>query len=268
MSSRVDILDEEESLTRPFAGALGLHVGVVLAIMLGAWLGRASESFGAKDVGGAVGIEAVDKIPIPHSGPVNPVANDTQSQVPQQPAPPVAREREEKKSSPNAVPLKMPEPKKKTAPTPSTPQRFRPFDELEKNQIYSKSPPQVSSPMYSPAAGSGQIGTGIHTTLGDRFAAYSDSIRRIVAQNWRTGDVDPQLHSAPAVIATFNLLRDGSVANLQLLQSSGIPSLDASVQRAIRDSSHGSGSALTFPPLPDAYGKDSATVEFQFELKR
>ena len=43
-----------------------------------------SEMFGAKDAGGgAIGVEAVNTIPLLHSGAQNPLANDTQSQVPQ-----------------------------------------------------------------------------------------------------------------------------------------------------------------------------------------
>jgi TonB family protein len=73
--------------------------------------------------------------------------------------------------------------------------------------------------------------------------------------------VDARIQTAPIVIATFDLMRDGSVKNLQLLQRSGISSLDSSVQRAILDAS-------PFPPIPPGFDRDSAKVEFQFELKR
>jgi TonB family protein len=62
------------------------------------------------------------------------------------------------------------------------------------------------------------------------------------------------------VIATFELLRDGSVRNLAILQGSGISTLDFSVRRAIQDS--------RFPPIPAGFDKDYAKVEFTFELKR
>lgn len=69
--------------------------------------------------------------------------------------------------------------------------------------------------------------------------------------------------TAPVVIATFDLMRSGTVTNLKLLQTSGIASLDNSVQRAILD-------ANPFPPIPPAGCTDrsSARVEFDFELKR
>jgi TonB family protein len=63
------------------------------------------------------------------------------------------------------------------------------------------------------------------------------------------------------VIADFDLMRDGSIRNLRLLQSSGISSLDFSVQRAIQDSS-------PLPPIPAGFPRSYASVEFWFELKR
>jgi TonB family protein len=56
-------------------------------------------------------------------------------------------------------------------------------------------------------------------------------------------------------------MRDGSVKNFRILQRSGNSELDYSVQRAILEAS-------PFPPIPLGYDKDSAHVEFWFELKR
>ena len=73
--------------------------------------------------------------------------------------------------------------------------------------------------------------------------------------------MDARIQTGPTVIATFELMRDGSVRNVQLLQTSNIPSLDSSVKRAILDAS-------PFPPIPAGFERDSAKVEFWFELKR
>jgi TonB family protein len=97
--------------------------------------------------------------------------------------------------------------------------------------------------------------------LGNRFPGYAQQIQELIARKWRTGDVDPNLQSAPTVIATFDLMRDGTTRNIKLLQRSGILSLDFSVQRAIQDAS-------PFPPIPAGYDKDSVPVEFWFVLKR
>jgi len=74
-------------------------------------------------------------------------------------------------------------------------------------------------------------------------------------------EVDASLRTAPVVIATFDLMRDGSTRNVKILQRSGNLSLDNSVQRAILDAS-------PFPPIPAGFEHDFARVEFWFELKR
>ena len=255
-----DILDQPEPLNRSFVAALTLHVTLVGGMGIYGWVSTHHESFGAQNAGGgAIGIEAVKSIPLLHSGAQNPVANDTESQVPQQPAKPIEREKEEK-VSPNAVALKM---KKKRLPAyvASERQKFRPFDQIDQNQVFAKEAPQVSNPLFSALPGSGRIGTGANTTLGTRFAGYAQQIQQLVAQKWHTGDVAASVQTAPVVIASFDLMRDGSIRNPRIIQRSGISALDYSAQRAILEAS-------PFPPIPPGFDKDSAHVEFTFELKR
>jgi TonB family protein len=123
-------------------------------------------------------------------------------------------------------------------------------------------PQALSSPMYSEAPGSGQVGTTANTTLGSRFAGYAAQIRTLVAQQWRTSGIDQRLQNPPQVIVTFELMRNGTIRNLRLLQKSGNSALDLSVLRAIEDA------AAPFPPIPPGFEKDYAKVEFTFELKR
>jgi len=82
-----------------------------------------------------------------------------------------------------------------------------------------------------------------------------------VAEKWHTGDVDPRIKTAPPVIVTFDLQRDGSVRNVRVAQSSGNSVLDYSAQRAIYDAS-------PLPALPSGYERNDATIEFWFELRR
>jgi len=56
-------------------------------------------------------------------------------------------------------------------------------------------------------------------------------------------------------------MRDGRIRNLRIVQQSSISALDYSAQRAILEAS-------PFPPIPPGFDKDSAHVEFTFELKR
>ena len=255
-----DILDQPEPLQRAFLAALTLHVTLIAGIGIYGWMSRHGDMFGAQNAGGgAIGIEAVKSIPLVHSGEPNPVANDTESQVLQQPSKPIEQEKEEK-VSPKAVALKMKE-KRKPADVASEHQRFRPFKEIDQNQVFAKQAPQVSNPLYSAMPGSGRIGTGANTTLGTRFAGYGQQIQQLVAQKWHTGDVDARVQTAPVVIASFDLMRDGSIRNLRIVQQSGVSALDYSAQRAILEAS-------PFPPIPPGFDRDSAKVEFTFELKR
>jgi TonB family protein len=256
-----DIWDHRDPMRGGFLGALLLHAALIGGLGISSWFATHRDSFGSKDAGGmAVGIETVDSIPLIHHGATNPLTNDTDSEVPQEPVTKPQERVKAEKPPPDAVPLKTRKSKKIPAPEASERQKYRPISELEPNQLMSKSAPQISSPMFTAIPGSGQIGAGKNSLRGTIFADYGDRIQRIIEQNWNTGSVDARVRTAPVVTADFDLMRDGSVANLKLSQSSGIFTLDASVQRAILDAK--------FPPLPTGFPRNSASVEFSFELKR
>jgi outer membrane biosynthesis protein TonB len=244
---------------RSFVAATLLHGSLLGSFFLWNWMNANGPKFGDPNAGGAsVGIEAVDKIPLPHEGPPNPVAHNTESEAPQAPPEKVQQEKKEV-IPPDAVKLNLHEEKKKKATKEEIAKRHLPsFEKLEANQLTSRTPQQVSSPLYSQLPGTGQVGTGPHTTLGTRFAGYAQQIQELIARNWRTGDVTVQ--SGPVVVATFDLMKDGSIRNLALLQKSGIPSLDFSVRRAIE--------GVRFPPLPPGFDEPYAKCEFSFELKK
>ena len=261
--AHVDILDQRESLRAPFTGALMLHVGVIGGLVAYAWFLGQRELLGDPNAGGAaVGITVAKTIPLPHSGPQNPVAHDTQSQVPQEPA---KQERAKKEPPPpkNAVELKTKNAKQLRAKVQTQPQvrHFKPFDELDPNKIKSTQAPEVSSKLFSEVAGAGRIGAGLDTTLGSRFGEYAQRIQQMVAQKWHPGDVDSRVRTAPQVVATFELMRDGTAGRPRIVESSGITALDFSVQRAILEAS-------PFPPFPAGLDGKSTTVTFTFELKR
>jgi len=261
--AHADILDQHDSLRGPFTGALALHIAVVGGLAVYTFLLGHREQFGDPNAGGAaVGIQAVKSIPLPHSGPENPVAHDSASQAPPKPA---NQEKVKKELAPpkDAVALKSRTAKQLRAKVETQPQprHFKSFDELDPNKIKVQQAPAVSSPLYSDIAGAGRIGAGLDTTLGTRFGAYAQQIRELVARKWHPGDVDANIRSAPQVIATFELLRDGSIAKPVIVQSSGVKALDFSVQRAILEAS-------PLPPFPPGLEGKSTTVTFTFELKR
>jgi periplasmic protein TonB len=97
--------------------------------------------------------------------------------------------------------------------------------------------------------------------FGGRFSWYVDAVRNRVASNWLQSTVDPSLRWAPRAVVTFDILRNGGVANVQILQSSGNASVDASAMRAIQGSN-------PMQPLPNEYAGNKVSVEFWFDFRR
>jgi outer membrane biosynthesis protein TonB len=256
MSTSVLVRPDPKGLS--FAFAIGLHASLVGAYLLSNLIHSNSEKFGDPNAGGvSVGVEVVNKIPIPHQGKPNPLAADTESEAPQEVAKPIDRAQKEV-VPPDAVKLNLHEDKKKQAKEESVKRKFRPFDQLDSNQLTSKTPQAVSSPLFSQMPGSGRVGLGANTTLGTQYGAYAQQIQKLIADNWHTNDVTAQ--AAPPVVASFDLMKDGSIRNLTIVQTSRISSLDFSVRRAIE--------GVTLPPLPPGYPQSTAKCEFTFELKK
>jgi periplasmic protein TonB len=63
------------------------------------------------------------------------------------------------------------------------------------------------------------------------------------------------------VYITFDITRSGEPENIQIEQSSGVPSLDQSALRALQRID-------TFGPLPQGYSGSYVSVEFWFDYKR
>src|SRR5262249_34091389 len=111
--------------------------------------------------------------------------------------------------------------------------------------------PSVPYAQFSLGAGGATGGMGFSGPgggdFGGRFPWYVDAVRGRVASNWLQSTVDPALRWAPRAVVTFDVLRNGSVANVQVLQSSGNTSVDNSAVRAILSSN-------PLNPLPGEYG--------------
>ena len=97
--------------------------------------------------------------------------------------------------------------------------------------------------------------------FGSRFSWYVEAVQRRVSGNWLQSTIDPGISSAPRVIATFDILRDGTITNIQITRSSGNHSVDTSEVRAIRESS-------PLDRLPPGYSGSKVSVEFWFDFHR
>jgi len=277
--SHADILDQGERLRGYFWGSVLLHVGIAGALVAyNVVSNNPRMPWGSRQGGGfgSVSVNPVAQIPLPRSaGAENPVANPTKSEVPAPPKakPAVKPAPKTKAPEPDAISLKS----KKTAPThkkssedvpvhreqqaTTTPNKFRETQRDTPNQLYGSSGPALSSPMMG-KPGSGQLGYGNSTPFGEQLGWYANILQDHISQHWRTDDVPPQVRAAPQVIVTFALKRDGTIDGVpHIKQSSGIAALDYSAQRAVVE-------AAPFPQIPAQFPRNSAQVEFIFELRR
>lgn len=110
------------------------------------------------------------------------------------------------------------------------------------------------------AGGLGMSGPG-GGDFGSRFPNYVEAVQRRISGRWLQSTVDPSVRWAPRVVMTFQILRDGTIANIERVRSSGVDSVDRSALRAILDSS-------PLVPLPSEYNGGLVTVEFWFEFRR
>jgi protein TonB len=264
MSVRVDILDAPEPMGKWLAGSLALHLSLAAALFGFAWYeSRPRAQFGDINGGrvGSVAVNTISQIPIPRrSGPINPVANDTQSVAPTPPPKPKAKPAV-KPPDLDAIPIKSRNATKRASEAAAERNKYREQQQELPNQVYASKQAAVS-PQFG-VVGGGGVGVGTNSPFGQQFGWYANLLRDKVARNWRTNELDPRLHSAPQVVVTFTILRDGSVpvASVKVAQRSGNAALDYSAQRAILDSA-------PFPGLPPQYPRNDADVEFIFELRR
>ncbi|MFB3828018.1 MAG: TonB family protein [Bryobacteraceae bacterium] len=264
MPAHADILDQPERLGKGFVRSLALHLAVFAVIVLTPLIPVSRKQPWGSPMGGggsgAIAVNVVGKIPLPGlSGRVNPVANDTESQAP---APPPASkaQRKTRAPEPDAIPLKSRNAPNRPIPQSTSTNRWRASQQDARNQMYSSAGQALVSPLVG-QAGSGGVGIGSGTPFGARLGNYALILKQTVARNWNTSDIDPRIRTAPPVIVSFVLLRNGQVRNVRVTQRSGNGLLDMSAQRAIFDSA-------PFPPIPSDYEGNEATIEFWFYLNR
>jgi protein TonB len=113
--------------------------------------------------------------------------------------------------------------------------------------------------MFTQAPGGGGVGSGTGSPFGNRFGWYEQLLRERVASKWRSQELDARIRNKVAVM--FEIMRDGSIRNVKVSQSSGNFALDQSAQRAILMSN-------PLPPLPREFERDSALIEFWFALQQ
>jgi protein TonB len=258
MYQHADILDQQDSLGGPFVQSVLLHAAIAgVLIVSSITFEHSHQVWGSANTsaGTAVAINSVKTIPLPsRAGRINPVANDTESLVPE-------------KSTPKPEPKKQVEVPEKAVPLPSRFSKRQPRPQVSKvyrptpipeNQLLSHIGQAAASPMFE-KPGSGGAGVGVNSAFGNEFGAYADLVVQRVTQKWDTNGLAGQ--HLPMAVITFKISRDGSVKNPQIAQHSGNSTLDFSALRAVTD-------AGPFPPLPPNYRGSDADVELRFQLQR
>ncbi len=260
MARSLDILDERDPLTVPFIGSLLLHGCLAASLFMSwFWLNGKRDALGDPHPGGgpSYAVSPVHSIPIPQKqAPPNPVAHDTESIVPSAPA-----EKEIPKKAPPEPPVKdafQIQDKLKPQKEPPHPKQTYTVP-APPNQVYSRTQQAVSNPMYAAPAGSGQVGIGPNTVLGSRLGWYAQMIRDRLAQNWQTNGLSGRLQNAPAVIS-FHILRDGSIRDPRVVQTSGNLEIDNTALRAVYASN-------PLNPLPPQVAENDIVAEFTFNLR-
>lgn len=165
---------------------------------------------------------------------------------------------------PEAIPIPDKTAKVKKKPVVTATERKPQPEPQESNQIpYGEGGP-VSGPyaMFNAGGAKGGFGfTGGGGDFGSRFSWYVQGVQRKVSENWLKYEVDPSIREANRVYVTFDIARDGHPSNVQVEQSSGVPSLDRSAVYAVQRID-------TFGPLPGEYSGSKVSVEFWFDYKK
>jgi protein TonB len=119
---------------------------------------------------------------------------------------------------------------------------------------------------YSPTSGGGSSSASIQgqgsTDFATRYGWYIAAAKRKVAPNWNLLFLDPAARNSRTLhcVISFTIVRDGTVKNIRVEQSSGNSSWDTSGLRAIQSSS-------PFPPLPSDWTARDVSVLWDFPDK-
>ncbi len=126
--------------------------------------------------------------------------------------------------------------------------------------------PTIPMTSFAMGAGTTQAGLAFNGVgggdFGSRFSWYVEAVQRRISSNWLQSTVDPSVAYAPRVVVTFTILRDGTITNVQVTQSSNNYSVDSSATArgaAIRVRSH---------RCPPEYSGSNVNVEFWFDYHR
>lgn len=279
---RIHIDDQDQGLKTPLAWSLAFHSLLLVFLAVSTMVSRSGDSWAGSPGGGAISVKLVGGlagapagVPLPRPEVVTPsrVVDTTKGlykSVPQPKLKPPPDAKQIPEFTKEKQPRYITRPSKLLEDNTPPPQNAVPYGQGGSPSVpYSQSQSQSTSQTQSQF----NLGTGGTTTgglgfsgpgggdFGGRFAWYVDAVRNRVSSNWLQSTVDPSVRFAPRAVVTFDVLRNGGIANVQILQSSGNASVDNSAVRAILGSN-------PLNPLPGEYSGSKVSVEFWFDFKR
>jgi len=258
--------DRRDTLGGTLAVSAGLHM-VLFVVLVGYTI------FGAQFGGGwgknwgsgsATRIGAVASLPgVPLPAPLQTTHNTLASEnpglhqtEPQLKLPPVPKN------------LEIPIPKFKDAVKPEKAQRVnthiqkdKPVDADNAVPYGLGGQPAANYTQIVSGAGQGGLSFGEGGDFGERYGWYVASVRSRISGNWLLSTISPSILSAPRLYMTFTIQRDGSVTDVEVSQSSGVPEVDRSALRAVLASN-------PLPPLPRDYSGNRVKVNLYFDFRR
>jgi protein TonB len=262
VAANAEIYFEHDGWGRALAWSAVFHGAVMGAILVYSVViyGTSGGTWGAGGGGEAIGATLVTTVPIA----ANP--SDTQNVLANESKGVTKSQDKIQEQDPNAIEIQGKNTKiKPKKPETAAKDKAKPQPEPEEtNQVAFGEGGPVSGPYgtFSASGAKGGFGfTGGGGDFGTRFAWYVQGVQRVVSQNWLKYEIDPRISTAERVYITFDITRDGRPTNVQVEQSSGVPSLDISAVRAIQRID-------TFGSLPPEYSGNKVSVEFWFDYKK
>src|SRR5580698_11017129 len=205
-----------DNLAGPLSASLVLHAGLVVLFIGSAIYSHQGDSWGGP--GGAVTVGVVGSlpaVPMPRPEVETPSRVVDESKglyktepqpkpVPQPDATPIPKFEKNKPPKYVTRPSKVLE-----NPTPPPPNAV-PYG--------GGGTPTIPTTSFALGAGTTQAGLGFTGAaggdFGSRFSWYVEAVQRRISGNWLASTVDPNVATAPRVVVTFTILRDGSVTNI------------------------------------------------------
>ncbi len=265
---------DDPTLKGMLVWSVGLHALLAASIVAAAMYAPRTQDWGGPGGGQAVQVGVVSKlegVPLPKPETVtnSRVVDETKAlyQTPPQPPKPIVKPLQ-------ALPIpkfeKEKQPKYQTRPSRILEDKTPPPPNAVTSTVGGGAP---SIPYSQPNPAATQFNVSGGTTgginfsgpgggdFGSKYPWFVEAVRNRVSGNWLQTSVDPSIRAAPRAVVDFQILRDGTITNIQIIKSSGFASVDDSARRAILGSSPVSR-------LPNDFSGSVVNVEFWFDFRR